>query len=196
MEENFKETLNVDIQCLDMQDIKEINAPHVLPISTEEISLIEIQEALKALKPAKACGGDQIAAEMLKVDIDVTAKRLHPLFNLIWEKEEIPDRWKESIIVKIPKKGDPSVCDNYRGISLMSIPCKVFGRIIINRLKHEVEGMLREEQTGFRSGAGTIQQIFTLKNIIEQSKEFNTPLYMNFIDFQKAFDSINRDVLW
>lgn len=88
--------------------------------------LIEIQ-ALKALKPAKASGGNQIAAEMLKVDIDVTAMHLHPLFNLIWEKEKIPDRCKESIIMKIPKKGDPSICDNYSG--LMSIPCKVFGNM-------------------------------------------------------------------
>lgn len=113
--EHFKETLNVDNQCQNIQQMAETVDPPILPIPTGEISLIEIQEALKALKPAKACGGDQIAAEMLKVDIDATSKYLHPLFNLIWENEKIPERWRESIIVKIPKKGDPSICDNYRG---------------------------------------------------------------------------------
>lgn len=172
------------------------NVPQVGTITTDEISLSEIKVALKAMKSGKACGGDQIAAEMLKVDTDGMATHLYGIFNTIWITEKIPSRWTESIIVKVPKKGDLSICDNWRGICLMPIPAKIFGRIIVNRLKTEVEGILREEQAGFRSGASTTQQIFTLRNIIEQSIEFNAPLYMNFIDFQKAFDSVNREMLW
>src|ERR1043165_3102998 len=66
----------------------------------------------------------------------------------------------------------------------------------MNRLRTEVDRTLREEQAGFRPGRSCNEQIFTLRNIIEQSREFNKELLVNFVDFRKAFDSINRDTLW
>ncbi|GIX94177.1 hypothetical protein CEXT_12491 [Caerostris extrusa] len=98
---------------------------------------------------------------MLKIDIDGAARRIHPLFNLFWKTEKVPDKWRESIILKIPKKKIFSSVqlaqhNSYRAISLMSIPAKVSGRVIINRLKTETEKVLPEEQAGFRNGAGTI----------------------------------------
>ena len=54
----------------------------------------------------------------------------------------------------------------------------------------------RKEQAGFRKGRGTTDQIFILRNIIEQCVEWQAPLYINFIDFEKAFDSIHRETLW
>jgi len=66
----------------------------------------------------------------------------------------------------------------------------------MNRIKHSIEERLRIEQAGFRGGRSTINQIFILRNIIEQNVELNSTLYLNFIDFAKAFDSINRDCLW
>ena len=59
-----------------------------------------------------------------------------------------------------------------------------------------IDTKLREEQTGFRKGRGCTDQIFTLRNIIEQSIEWNMSLFINFIDFKKAFDSIHRNTLW
>ena len=55
---------------------------------------------------------------------------------------------------------------------------------------------LRKEQAGFRKGRGTTEQIFILRNIIEQSIEWNNGLYCIFVDYEKAFDSVNRAVLW
>jgi hypothetical protein len=97
---------------------------------------------------------------------------------------------------KNPKKGDLTKCDNWRGISLLSIPSKIFGKILVNRMKKEVENILRKEQAGFRTGGNTVNHIFTLRNIIEQCLEYNATLYLNFIDFSKAFDSIIRKRLW
>ena len=71
-----------------------------------------------------------------------------------------------------------------------------FCRVLLNRIDKELDKTLRQEQAGFRKGRGCIDQIFTLKNIIEQSIEWKTPLYINFIDFKKAFDSIHRETLW
>ena len=148
------------------------------------------------MKSGKAAGRDSITAELLKVDKDLAAKQMEKLFKVIWEEEVIPDEWKQGIIVKIPKKGDLTVCDNYRSIMLLCVLSKVFTRTIINRLYDEVNKHLRQEQAGFRRGRGTTEQIFILRNIIEQSIEWQSSLCVNFVDFEKAFDSVHQDSLW
>ena len=86
--------------------------------------------------------------------------------------------------------------DNFRGISLLSVPSKVLGRVVIERIKEGIDTKLRYEQAGFRKGRGTTEQVFILRNIIEQSIEWQAPLYINFVDFTKAFDSLDRSRLW
>ena len=71
----------------------------------------------------------------------------------------------------------------------------MFCKVLLSRFK-DIDVYLREEQAGFRSGRSCSEQIFTLRNIVEQSLEFQTPLYVNYIDFKKAFDSIHRPSLW
>jgi len=124
--------------------------PELAAISQEPINNEEIIVAVKSMKSGKAAGRDRITAELLKVDKDLAAKQMEKLFKVIWEEEVVPDEWKQGIIVKIPKKGDLTVCDNYRGITLLSVPSKVFTRTIINRLYDEVNKQLRQEQAGFR----------------------------------------------
>ena len=72
----------------------------------------------------------------------------------------------------------------------------MLGRIIIKRIAKEVDRLLREEQAGFRAGRSTTEQIFILRNIVEQAIEWNSNLYLCFIDFEKAFDSVHRHTLW
>ena len=114
----------------------------------------------------------------------------------IWEEENVPSDWKDGIIVKIRKKGDLRECKNYRGIMLLSTPGKVLNRILLERLQKAVDGKLRENQAGFRNNRSCADQIATLRIIIEQSIEWNSPVYANFIDFEKAFDSVDRETLW
>ena len=78
----------------------------------------------------------------------------------------------------------------------MPTAAKVMGKVIIKRISRGVDKKLRKEQAGFRSGWSTIEQIFVLINIIEQSVEWNTILYICFIDYEKAFDSVHRETLW
>jgi len=73
----------------------------------------------------------------------------------------------------------------------LSVPSKIFTRVIINRLYDEVNRLLRSEQAGFRRGRSTTEQIFILRNIIEQSIEWQSSIYINFVDFEKAFDSVH-----
>ena len=106
------------------------------------------------------------------------------------------NEWKLGIIFKIPKKGDLSVCDNNRGITLLSTPSKVFARVLINRIYDVVDKKLGVEHAGFRRGRGTTEQIVILRNIVEQSIEWNAAIYVNIVDFEKAFDSVHQDSLW
>ena len=89
-----------------------------------------------------------------------------------------------------------SSCGNWRGIMLLSIPGKVLTRIMLERLKTILDKQFRDEQVGFRQDCSCTDHIATMRIIIEQSLEWQAPLHAVFVDFQKAFDSVDRDVIW
>jgi hypothetical protein len=167
-----------------------------LDIDVGQPSASEVRESILATKNCKAPGNDSIHAEMLKADLDIATTVLVDLFDYIWDTNTIPCDWTTGLIVKLPKKGNLQNCDNWRGITLLSIPSKIFCRILLRRIDSAIDSRLRQEQAGFRKGRGCIDQIFALRNIIEQCLEWNAPLHINFIDFRKAFDSVHRDTLW
>ncbi|VDO62624.1 unnamed protein product [Schistosoma margrebowiei] len=147
--------------------------------------------AIRQIKGGKAAGPDYIPAEALKSDIEVSTNMLHLLFKKIWEEEQVPMNWKEGHLIKIPKKGDLSKCGNYRGVTLLSAPGKAFNRVLLNRMKDAVDAKLRDQQAGFRKDRSCTDRIATLRIIVEQSIERNSSLYINFIDYDKAFDSLD-----
>ncbi|KAH9593899.1 hypothetical protein MS3_00002414 [Schistosoma haematobium] len=134
--EHFKELLNRPAP-LNPPNIEA--APTDLPINVGPPTIEEISMAIGQIKSGKAAGPDNIPAEALKPDVSVTARILHILFNEIWDEERVPTDWKEGLLVKIPKKGNLSNCDNYRGITLLSIPGKVFNGVLLNRMKDCVD---------------------------------------------------------
>ena len=101
-------------------------------------------------------------------------------------------------IVPLPKKGDLTLRANWRGITLLSVPGKLFARIIASRLSEyaETHGLLPEWQCGFRSGRSTTDMIFALRLILETAALKKLPLYLLFIDLVKAYDSVARLGLW
>jgi len=101
----------------------------------------------------------------------------------------------DALIVHIYKrKGDRSVCDDHRTISLLSIPGKILARVILNQLvKHVSDNdILPESQCGFRNGRGTMDIIFTARHLQEKCGEQQRELYVVFVDLTKAFDSVDR----
>jgi len=108
----------------------------------------------------------------------------------------MPNDWKCGLLIKIPTKGDTANCDNCRDITLLSIPSKVFTRILLNRIKEHVNYTLRREQAGFHPNRSCIDQINTLRIIIELCVEWSSRLYAVFIDFEKAFNLVNREAMW
>ena len=99
-------------------------------------------------------------------------------------------------MIPLHKSNSRQDCNNSRGISLLVIAGKIFTKIILNRISEVIESLLRENQCGFRTKRGCCDQIFTLRQIIEKSLEFNNNLYICFVDFKQAYDSVWRDTLW
>ena len=119
---------------------------------------------------------------MLKVGGEDTADALTKTFKDIWDTEVITDIWKTALIVRLPKKGDLSLYNNWSGIALLFITCKVFSRVIVNRISAAVDPLLSRAQASFRKGKSCNNQIFTLRQTLEQYHEWNTYVYTNFID--------------
>jgi len=86
--------------------------------------------------------------------------------------------------------------NNWRGVTLLSVPGKVLCGILLDRLRDVVDTKLREQQAGFGKGRSCNEQIFTLRNTIKQCLEKQQQLHINFVDFKKAFDSVHRESLW
>ena len=122
---------------------------------------------------------------------------LHRVISRVWEQESIPQDWKKAIIIPIHKKGDRKECGNSRGISLLSVPGKVLTRVILNKIGKIIDEKLRDNQCGFRPGRGySSDQIFMLRQLIEKNLEFGRDIYISFIDFSQAYDSVWREGMW
>ena len=191
--EHFTEVLNTEAPTITADP----PAPNDdLDIATGVPTLQEVTHAIKQMKTGKSPGIDNICIELLKTDVITAGNIFTGLFSDIWTANEIPRDWNTNLIVKIPKKGDLQNCDNWRGITLLSMPSKIFCRVLLNRIEEAIDVNLRQEQAGFRRGKGCMDQIFSLRNIIEQSTEWNAPLCIGFKNFKKAFDSIHHETLW
>ncbi|XP_060665232.1 uncharacterized protein LOC132797512, partial [Drosophila nasuta] len=108
----------------------------------------------------------------------------------------MPEDWNLSMICPILKKGDATVRTNYRGISLLPVAYKVLTSVLCERLKPHAEALIGPYQCGFRPGKSTVDQIFTLRQILEKSYENQIDTYHLFVDYKAAFDSPRRDRLY
>ncbi len=158
----------------------------------------ELRQAIAGLKNNKCAGLDGIPAEVFKLGGYILTRRLHLLIKNIWEYGTLPQDWKDANIVVIYKqKGDRAVCGNSRGISHLSITGKVIAKIMLSWLvEHISEAVLPETQCGFQKSRSTTDLVFVLKQLLEKSREQHKDLYVAFFVLSKAFDTINRELLW
>ena len=160
----------------------------------------EVKAALRALKINKAAGPDGMIGEFLKYCSDniLFVTFLTKYCNKLFSTGIYPESWSESLIQPLHKKGDVNDADNYRGISLLNITSKLYSFILNKRLTTWIEenGIIGESQAGFRKTYSTIDHVFTMFAIIQRQLLFHKKLYVAFIDFKKAFDSVIREKLW
>ena len=160
--------------------------------------LDEVIKVIKELKPNKAPGPDGTAAEIYQYGGDTLTLCMHQLFTKSWEAVELPQDLKDASIITIYKnKGDKRNCNNYHGISLLSVARKCLAKIILRCLVSSItDNTLPESQCGFWSGCSTVDMIFSLRLLQEKCVEQQRSLYITFVDLTKAFDTVGRDGLW
>ena len=161
------------------------------------ITLAETVNTLRHTRNGKAVGIDNVANEIIKVPALQTS--LHALYVRCFELNIVPRMWYRGIIHPVLKRGkSPLFPLNYRGISLMSTICKVFSAILNNRLTlfAEVHDIYADEQNGFRKLRSCLDHLFVLNTILRNRKQQRLDTYCCFVDFAKAFDSVNYDALW
>ena len=167
-----------------------------LPVMTEldsEPTEDDLSKAIDSLKNGKAPGKDAIPPEVIKHGKHALLHHLHVLLLLCWKEGTVPQDMRDANIVTLYKnKGDRSDCNNYRGISLLSVVGKVVARVALTKLQILAERTLPESQCGFRTGRSTIDMIFSVRQLQEECREQRRQLFIAFIDLTKTFDLVSR----
>ena len=162
-----------------------------------DITLDAVKRAIIGLKNNKSPGIDGIPPEVLKTGGETLAVELHNVISVCWKTLCIPQDLKDANIITLYKnKGNRQDCNNYRGISLLSLAGKVFSRVLLPRLQVIANKILPESQCGFRTSRSTVDAVFSLRQIQEKCVEQHRPLYVVFIDLTKAFDLVSRSGLF
>ena len=144
----------------------------------------------------KASGGDEIPVELFQILKDDAVKVLHSICQQVWKTQQCPQDWKRSVFITILKKRNAKECPKYLTIALISHASKVMLKILQARLQQYVNRELPDVQAGFRKGRGTRDQIGNIHWIIEKAREFQKNIYFCFIDYVKAFDTVDHNKLW
>ena len=100
------------------------------------------------------------------------------------------------MIIPLFKKGSRSICQNYRRISLLSVPSKVYARVLNQRIRQKTGGSVMEEQGGFRKRRNCIDQICTVRQGCEKVREKEKSMAMACVNLEKVYDKVGRGKLW
>ena len=143
----------------------------------------------------KAAGPSAIVAEMLKAAGLSGASIIRDLIEDIIFENRIPSKWQKSHIVNVYKgKGDALSRYNYKGLKLIDQVMKVLERVVEGYIRQRV--VISDMQCGFMQGRSTTDAIFLLRQIQEKHLVAGKPLYLVFIDLEKAFDRVPRKKIW
>ena len=194
--EHFSTLLNipstVDPIVLDQIPQKPVITSLDLPPMFDEVS-----KAIRQTSSGKSLGMDGFPAEIFKSAGLVALEALHSLLTSIWEEEDVPKEFRNATVVSLFKnRSSKTDCDNYQGISLLSVAGKILARVILNHLVTNIsEENLPEAQCGFCPNRSTTDMVFSVRQVQEKCIEQNMDLVAVFIDLTKAFDTVNRGPL-
>ena len=204
---SFSTLLNTKPPKLNPAIIKEVQQRPAAPTTGDSVplgsapTLEETRRAIRGMHNWKAPGPDSLVAELLKIDESaepIVPERFHAILVKVWNGEEVPQQWKNATIKGLYKESDRSNYNNYRGISLLSYVGKVLLKIVANRLSDYCEAhvILPDEQCGFRPERSTVDMLFVVRRLQELARRRRIPPYMCFVNLEKAYDSVDRELLW
>ena len=193
-EEHFKNLLNTKTpQCQETPR----PATSANPEMDRTITLEELKTVLAKSKIGKARGPDGTLAEYFKYAPDNVLRALLQLMNIIFSNAIYPTSWRVNFLKAIYKSGPTTDPGNYRGLAIGSAIAKIYSAVLLNRLEAFVteNNILSICQIGFRKLFRTADHIYVLKTIINMKLSKGEKLYAAFIDFKKAYDTVNRQKL-
>lgn len=172
----------------------------VLPMTAQTLNLSTITEneyktAIKKLKPKRSSGPDGIPPYIFKGCAEVLMYPLCTIFNLIIREQIFPTAWKLNKVCPIFKSGDVKKIENYRPISILCAPAKIFEQILYNRIYTHVKSYISEKQHGFLSKRSTLTNMMNFVQWVDNTLNARARVDIIYTDFSKAFDSINHDIL-
>ena len=184
---------NEGVDDIDTDDVLE----HTPLVEEGPLTMNELVDAIKHLKTGKAAGKDGIPNEFWKHLSGPGLEALLDLFQCCWTQGNSPDSWRQAQVVGIFKKGSSSDPANYRPISLLQTCYKlIYARILAARLSAGLDPFLRENQYGFRHGRSTNEAIFLIRRLQDLvDARRNQSLFLLFLDWSKAFDTIKPAAL-
>ena len=183
---------NVEMSPLEYLKIPLCNSFFIFPTTAEEI-----ETEITKLKSSKAAAPFSIPVFILKILKTVISKPLEVLFNASFETGIVPDSFKLANVIPVYKKGSQTSLSNYRPISLLSVFDKLLEKLMCNRLVNflEKKKIIFDNQFGFRSKHSTGHAILSIVDKIQRAideRDFSCGI---FLDFSKAFDIINHEIL-
>jgi len=160
---HFTQLLNVH----GVNDVRQTEI-HIEEPLVAKTSAFEVELAVEKLKGHKSPGVYQIPTELIKTGGRALHYEIHKLANSTWNKEELPEEWKESIIVPNYKKSDKTDCGNYRGISFLPTTYKILPNTMLSMLTPYVREITGDHQCGFLCNRSTIDHIFCIRQVLEK----------------------------
>lgn len=173
--------------------------PSIYPPHLEHFHITQqaVEDKLKRLNPFSSMGPDTIHPRILKETAEVIAPLYTQLFQLCLDTGTFPSSWKQAMVAPIYKKGDRHLPESYRPISLTSVPCKVFERLIKTEiLSHlHTHKLITPHQHGFLPHRSCITNMLTVMDSLTQAYDNGEISHAIFIDFAKAFDRVPHNLL-
>ena len=164
----------------------------------KDFTISEVTAILKGLGNGKAAGHDELVNEALKEAPLSFTCLLTKLFNMVKARGQVPKAWSRGRVVLIHKKGSTADVSNYRPLTILPCMYSAYSKALNARLTEVVEQhhLLGEAQNGFRKDRSCVDSAFILNSLLWKSSAQQKKVNLAFLDIQKAYDSVQRDILW
>lgn len=168
------------------------SSPNVF--NEKKISVREVLGRAWKMNGYRAAGNDGIPMACYRLP-QVARQVSQQMNNVLIDKKEAPPSWTQTVLVPVLKKPAASTLDNNRGIALLNSAPKLMNNILLKRIQEHVDEKLRNEQNGFRPRRSALQHVMVLRRIMEEATAHKLEAHFIFVDYKKAFDSVNRSLL-
>ena len=195
---HYHQVLNAPAPAVSLLPVQGIQATPPGIFNVAPITEAEVRRALRTTRANTAPGVDGVPPQVLKIsDLAPCITGLLNAHSCIGgdDAARAPSQWRLSKIVSIPKKGNSTSLDNQRGIALECTLAKLLNSVLRNRLQPGLDPLLLDLQSGFRAGRSTSEQVATIRCIIDDCRTRQKAVSIVFVDFRKAFDSVNRSAI-